>query len=388
MHFSRSVRLTRALVATAALLLASPRAYAHHGVELPVPETLFHAGTRTNLEANIRNGQIAHDVWTNFIFGATNYDLPDYRKGLYGGETIGSVDLYFQEQLLEGIEPWIMMIHLPLECRTRAASFVPNAFATKVDPRADASDNRFALWLKQHPEKYADARNFCVENDYWKEGSPYSLKDAGPEDREIDLKCEPALSEFISLKENRVIFDEYNYLPAWYIRDPSCVAKIDGTADEFFDALAANVGNPDYEFVENLFGPDSEKPTPVQGSTFFIMKVLAETSRLRPNAKPWLMKTQKELAEYIPDYQPIPSLWAGNDNYYILGRVFGSAARAIAENRVSAFQNQLKSWITKATREIGASCHGGKDGHVPKERYQACGDTHFRLTNELMNILK
>jgi hypothetical protein len=378
-----------ALSTIAALSSMSPASYAFpYQPELPVPETLFHAGRRDNLESDIRAGQLSADVWKNSIFGATNYDLPDYRKGLYGGETVASVNLYFLEQLFEGSEPWIMMIHLPRECRTNQATFFPDGFKMQIN--SDGSSNPFALWFRDHGEKYKDVKDFCIKDGAWQEGSPYSVKDASPGDHEIDVKCEPALNEFISRRENRVIFDEYNYLPAWYIRDPSCVARIDGTADQLFGALAANVGSPLYQFVENLFGPDSEKSTPVLGSTFFVLKVLAESSRLTPTAKPWLLKVQTDLAGYIPDYSPPekPKLLSVDDNYYILSRAFGSAARAIADGSVGTFQANLKSWLSKATQEIGAACHGGKGGHVPKDRYQGCVATHATLSAELLAVLK
>ena len=84
---------------------------------------LFHAGFRPFLEGDIEANGISEDVWKSAIFGTTNFDLPEYRKGLYGAMNWSGTSLYSLYQFIGGREPWVMVIKVKKSCMENESMF-------------------------------------------------------------------------------------------------------------------------------------------------------------------------------------------------------------------------------------------------------------------------
>lgn len=353
------------------LLSAAPAAWAGGVRETRV---LFHAGERSILEQDVRARTVPQAAWDQFIMGpSTRFDLPTYRKGLYGAETIGGTSLYALYQFLDGRNGWLMAITVKAEClgreSTQGLSYIIDSQITEP--------SRFARWYEAHRAKYRALEPQCLskskEFSSWDEGLLYDLNKATPEDRARTQACTSVLNDYLIDANIKIAGDAANDA-SWYIRDRSCIENIKGSPDELFDLIVdQKVGDPDDEFIPNFFGDYGSPGAFFAGSTLVFFNVMAETTHLTPAALPALTALEKDLSSWIGDFDEKNhafSLDNNADNPLIVRHLVRAAVGALHKGTASKFQAILKRDLLEIRKVYKAECDG-KFG-IPAGKVQSC----------------
>lgn len=215
-----------------------------------VPRYIFHFGKKSILDADVRDRGIPEDVWWNVIFGKDDrWKLPRYRRGLYGTDRAFRADAFANRQ-----EPAVIRVEIREECRN------PKSVATTLGLTRDP---RFVLWKRSHPEWDAGA---CADASGKLATRLYAKFDKGePEERIV--RCEGLVDAFLVDAKIRVVQDEA-VEASWYLRDPKCIATIEGTDRELFAMMA----DPDF------FSPDrcGENPESLSTARIFMGAALRD----------------------------------------------------------------------------------------------------------------
>lgn len=203
------------------------------GQELP-PKVLYHVGQKPYLLANDKAGNIPPEVWDKSIMGTdTRYGLVPYRRGLYGGSNFDNLELYGNLYFGEPKTPWVMKITLKEECRTAKSS------------AAGLKDPRYVNWVLAHIDELMRTTEECLsryaENDdcstLLSVGDPVAY--GKPEDR-----CAQIQSRYLADIGAKVVKDD-SWAESWYIRDRSCIEKIEASPKIVLQTLAQ--ANWDFE---------------------------------------------------------------------------------------------------------------------------------------------
>ncbi|MGZ3710895.1 MAG: hypothetical protein ACXVBE_04030 [Bdellovibrionota bacterium] len=203
------------------LLLFSALTFAEDAPRLP-PKVLYHFGKKAHLLQDAELDTIPEDVWDNSIMsGESRYSLMPFRRGLYGGESIGIVEGYGDMYLSE--KPWLMAIHVKDSCRD-PENIVPLE-----------KDHKFGTWLMKNPTaalmEISGCLNMAAEScDDIMISSKLTLTF---HDRQ-ENRCEKMLNAYYDESEIKLIADKA-HPDSWYIRDRSCIEKIDGSPKELLE---------------------------------------------------------------------------------------------------------------------------------------------------------
>lgn len=196
--------------------------------ELP-PKVIYHVGHREFLLENDRAGTIPEAVWNESIMGRkTRYGLVPFRRGLYGGESFDTLELY--ANLLLGRPrgevrtPWVMKITLKDECRQPAA--VSN-FST---------DEKYLAWLLKNFDQVLKNTEFCVNRKAEDCGEVISGAQNVAGGREENA-CDDLLQSYLDEAKPRVVKDE-EWKGSWYLRDRACIEKVEAGDGAVLETLA------------------------------------------------------------------------------------------------------------------------------------------------------
>lgn len=350
---------------------------------LPESPWLFHAGTRVHLEENVAAKNVPQKAWDDFIMGKTNFDLPEYRKGLYGAERLSETNLYSLYKVLAGREPWVMMIRVADSCLT-AERMQPGGYHLGTgDPR-----NRFERWYSGARGRYRHLERRCAGTRpgvrSWEEGALYDLRKASLEEQNLTRLCTPVLQDYLDENRIAVVYDPVND-GSWYVRERSCIADIIGTPDQLFKAIFENEPAQDaQDLQERLLGDGARPGTYFAGGTIIALKVLAETTRL-VDARALLESSAVELDRPRTRDDAL-SLDSNGDNGVILARALRAAARAARDGNVQDFQKRLRGALAALTAALGDACRS--QNGVPSERRAACADATVAQTALLLSALE
>lgn len=334
---------------------------------------LFHAGERAILRENLEAHTVPATAWDKFIMGKTHFDLPEYRKGLYGAETVAGTSLYALYRFLDGGDGWLMAITVKQDCLSPAS-----VHAGGYVVRAEAYDaGRFARWYANHRDRYRKLEKTCLleyrDFSEWHEGILYSLQKAAPAERALSDRCTPVLDDYLKEEKLKVVFDAVN--PAsWYLRDRACIEDIRGTPDELFTLiLDQKIGDPDESFIRNFWGRIGEPGTYFGGSTLLLVNVLAETSLLAAPALDRIAALETIFAEWlgpVEKNESAPSLDDDEDNVRVARHLLRAARGAIAGSTQRRFQEELRRELSELRADFRKDCQG-KFG-VPAKKRESC----------------
>lgn len=361
--------------------------YCAHAAEWKDRGLVFHAGFRPFLDADIVANGVSEDVWRSAIMGATNFDLPEYRKGLYGAMNFSGTSLYTLYQILGAREPWVMAIQVKKSCLSGAAMF-----DSDYSIRLKGGGGRFSDWYVKHRIKYKSLEKFCIEEFgemlSWKEGARYSVSDQDAVTQEETKRCTPVLNDFLDQEKIKLVFDAVNE-DSWYIRDRECIGSITGTPDQLLDLLFANqIGDDDNDVLDNLFGDEAKAGSFFAGSTIMVAKILAETSRLdAAHASSFgqlIQKTNSYIGKDTEGKQL--SLDRNTDNPFILRHLLLAASGSISAKRTGELQKRLAMRLEELTQVLGNSCQGAHG--VSGERRAECSATTSLETKKLIDLLR
>ena len=333
---------------------------------------LFHAGRYDVLKQNIAAGNIPAPAWQTAIFGkSTNFDLPDYRKGLYGAETVAGVNLYLMYQLLAGHTPWVMVIDVKKTC-----------FSSSYDSSYSVTEGPFAKWILQNANEAELKR--CREGNTWNLGTFFDVS----RDSAANL-CVGVLERFLRDQRTSIAYDLVNP-DSWYIRDRKCIAKIEGTSDEALRALLENrIGSPRQSRVENWYGDSFLPGSFYAGNTIYLLRVLASSHHLRESVFEDLDGFKAEIdAIYTPSENPRSLRLDRNlDNPKIVSLFLSSLLLEIRKgpDQVKKWQIALQVLLNDLETAFGKSCHG-RHG-VAAENRRSCHDESDRESLKLIRFL-
>jgi|GEM_PF-5040331 len=351
---------------------------------LKADPVLFHSGSRKNMDGNIRANTIPEKAWNDFVMGKTNFDLPEYRKGLYGAEALTGTSLYSLYRTLGGGEPWVIAVRLKESCLDNPALFAEEYEISEGDP----NPGRFQAWYSPRRAKYRALEKRCLQkigdHSYWETGALYDLAKADAETRKLTLLCTPVILDFFRDTGVKIFIDRVND-DSWAIRDRACITGIEGTPDDLFRRLLTNrIGDGD--FLENFFGDAGRPGTYFAGNLLLFLGVAAETSlleadaldKLRVTLDPWIA------GDNTPDEQL--SIDSNADAPKILWLALLSAARAVKEGGAAEWQKKLREFLISLRTELGHACEG-KNG-VPASKREACSKVTAAQSNALVSLLK
>ena len=369
------------LRALAFLLLLPIQARAKDLARDPV---LFHSGTRAHLDEDIKAGTIPQMAWDDFVMGKTNFDLPAYRKGLYGAEALSGTSLYSLYATLAGDSAWVMRIHVKPECVTKDAVF-SEEYSVSDDP---AKGGRFSRWYHLRRDQYRALEKDCLTAGFWEEGSQYDASQADPETKRLTNLCTPVLADFLDTTGVKLVFDTVND-NSWYLRDRSCIASLSGSPDELFDAiLDGKVGDERDDFVTSFYGDGVQPGTFFSGNTLLFLAVTAETARLKPAALPLLSKLDQTLTSAINgDKRPSAKLRLDNngDNLVLLRLAVRAVKQNIQRGSTATLQATLTAFLEEARTRLAKDCDG-KHG-VRQEKRASCDAATGALSRKLVHGL-
>jgi hypothetical protein len=377
---------------------------------------LFHGGKRAYLEEDVRQKGISPEVWDKFIFGKTNFDLPDYRKGLYGADDMGGTSLYTTYNLLAGQEPWVMLIKIKPSCAVNPGFYYTDYTISQAKAK-DAS--MFSKWFL-NKLNYADAtskqkieldmqecsKELIINNDppvayrIWNESIFYSMNKHSVEEQTQTLRCTAYLNEFLLETKIKLVQDNVNGEDgSWYIRDRNCIENISGTPDELFRAISQNqIGNKQTALDQNLFGDLVEPGHFPAGSLYIFLRVLAETSLLKAENTKLLNKIERAMdfdhknpkardqeIIHLFEKQEFAFNTFRHVNLFVSMAV-RAAKQAIKSNQVTAFQKQLAELLTQLRVQHGEACRGGEGGFqgVQAENKERCEQVSLLQGQKLM----
>lgn len=348
---------------------------------------LFHAGFRPFLDGDIENNGISESVWQSAIFGKTNFDLPEYRKGLYGAMNFSGTSLYVTYQLLGGSEPWVMAIQVKKSCLNETSTF-----DSDYSVQLKGNGGRFSNWYVKHRAKYKSLETLCLQKFgelmNWKEGAPYSVSEHDALTQKETKECTPVINDFLNEEKIKVAFDVVND-DSWYIRDRDCIESIKGTPDQLLEMLFANqIGDDDNDVLDNLYGDEFKSGTFFTGSTVMVLKILAETTLLNSAHLARLSGLIQRTTMYLgKETEPkVLSLDSKTDNPFILRHALTAVVGALSTNHVAPFQDQLRARLVDMTQTLGAACQGAHG--VKPEKKSECSRANTSEAKKLMDLLQ
>ncbi len=220
------------------------------------PKLSYHFGEQKYLLRNAKIDEVPEEDWKTHIMGeGTTYDLPNVRRGLYVGTDLTTIS-HYTPNCGTGKTPWVKAIHLKEECRDpKVVGDISNL----------SSDKRFKEWFDKQfnkeelaklilnspvlqrasdCEKVLGSYDQFVDSAFEYSGRPriryhkwHKIQGAN-EHTEVH---EYVIDEWIKFNGFRVMLnDNAHEKPSqqWYIRDRSCIEKIDGTPEEVLRMVA------------------------------------------------------------------------------------------------------------------------------------------------------
>jgi hypothetical protein len=250
------------------------------------PEVLFHAGSRTPLSQDVQAHEISQSVWDQFIMGnQTTWKLPSHRRGLYGGADLAVVARFATGGFGLGKRNWAIAVRLRETCRQDA----------RVDSGVYNLDDhsRFAQWFERTGLKGSPLADHCTgkrtgeAHFSWHPGTDYSL-DSSSRQRQYSELCSPVIERYMNEMNIGVVQDQ-EWEESWYVRDRSCIERIEGTPDDLFRII--------FEGQINIFGHqyDSEDLRPEANLSLLIQALACA----RSHRVPLFQKRLAHLAERL-----------------------------------------------------------------------------------------
>ncbi len=220
------------------------------------PKVSYHYGEKQYLERNARIDEVPEEDWRKFVMGEgqpTTYGLPLVRRGLYTGTDLSSIS-HYTPNCGSGRTPWIKAIHLKESCRD------PKVVGDLSDLQ---NDERFKKWFDERLNKEELAKKllsspvlkpatpWCLDSfdkfaqsAFQADGKPriryhkYHKIQGENENTEIH---EEVINEWIKFNDFKVMLNDNTHeqpSQQWYIRDRSCIEKIDGSPEEVLRMVA------------------------------------------------------------------------------------------------------------------------------------------------------
>lgn len=237
-------------LALAALLFTPPAAAKNLDPAPLPPKVLYHVGQKKHLLENDRNGTISQQVWDEFIMGRkTRFGLVPYRRGFYGASKFEVLEMYGNAYYGGGTEepkiPWALKLTLKDECRTPEA-------ATDL-----ATDPGYLDWLMRNIGTILKQADFCLNTKATNCGELIVGTQPIANGRE-ENGCDDLMQSYLDERKPRVVRDS-EWEGSWYLRDRSCIEKMDASAGTLLEMLADAAWDWDsrrdrYSFKVNGYG--------------------------------------------------------------------------------------------------------------------------------------
>ena len=343
------------------------------------PRILFHTGDREVLAQDIAAHTIPQPAWDRFVFGKTNFDLPEFRKGLYGAERLSDINLYLAYELLAGRKPWVMSVQVGPECRTDSAVFTSEYIVfPESNPRS--KQNRFSSWYWANHINQLKGSEQCLltgsDRLYWDDQALYDLHSLSQSEQTRLAVCNDVMNRFIQSQQIRTLVDPVND-DSWYLRDRSCIQNIRGTvADNFVRLLNNGFGDRRDPVSTNWYGNLGDPGSTYSGHTIFVLSVLSEIEAKLGDREVAKIKAVTDNLDRVYGVSQDPlslNLDHNSDNPQIVSLALKSMTRAIHEARLAAWQASLRPLLKGLVLELGQACHGHHG--VPAAFQDACQKT-------------
>jgi hypothetical protein len=240
-----------------------PAKAAADGRRARVPDVLYHFGQRQHLVEDARADTIPETVWNTIVMGgASKNRLHPFRRGLYGTTHPAFADNF---------GPWFMAVRVKEACRRPEAVAVPSTLHR---------DARFERWLDSTPDRpFRDPSEFSAR--CHRAASPpeeaagrlfLSVQNVVGEEEPKEGPCERALQRLYDDAGVKLVLDEawleqryigINLLTrvSWYLRDRSCIDRIDGEVADIVPMLASVADLWDEQPVPRVETSDSPRIT-------------------------------------------------------------------------------------------------------------------------------
>lgn len=225
-----------------------------------VPEYMFHFGLQKYLVEDAELNKIPDYAWDNFIMGdKTRFKLPKVRRGLYGGNDINYISEYASKcGPTNNGKPWMMVIHIADECQDYKTlghiadvmndghfkdwykeNMNPGTIYRKTDRRHKSYDREYKVLLGGNGKVlFRDVKDFSKSAYGTKKPRKPVLPNIKyhkyytiPQNAELHKAHEFVLQKYVEARGFKILINE-NTPSSWYVRDQSCIEKIDGEAAE------------------------------------------------------------------------------------------------------------------------------------------------------------
>jgi len=338
------------------------------------PVYLFHAGAHATLLEDVTARTIPAKAWDTFIFGKTGFDLPQYRKGLYGAEDISATSLYSSYNFLSGVEPWVIAIRLKKSCRSEEAAFNSD---TTID--FNRPQRPFEKWYLAHREKYRNLEKLCLnmttaEQGNWEEGAPYNVSTADPLTQRQTRLCGNVISDFLEDLKIKIVLDVAND-KSWYVRDRNCIDSVLGTPNELFNLIfTRQIGSAD-TWSENFLGDAAAPGFSFPGNTVLLLNILSRATIGAAEIQK-IESIQQELNNSLGPQQDrttmieTPQLEKTDDDPRIIATALKATIRAQRKGQLFQFQKALRRRVKTLIQKLGEQCKA--QNGVPESRNKQC----------------
>jgi hypothetical protein len=334
-----------------AVLLALLAASLAQAADPLPPAVLYHYGHQGHLLEDAALDTVPEPAWYCCVMGlSTTFGLKPFRRGLYGVSHPAYAS-FFGDQFVSRADktPWLMAIHLDPACRAQGA--VAGIRSLPTNPA-------FRRWLAE-----ARGAEFATVEDYARTCvPPGSLQFTAGDQPETE--CERTVARFLDEGGIRVVVDDA-WEKSWYIRDRSCITRIDGSAEEVLEMMAMpgfwdlrqpdgheRAGNPKRGqslliiLLEALRKADPEK---VRDET-----LMALSARIAGSSFP--ITRGGEAREYLLE-QPAADAVAAYRRCHAVGDT-----RALAElvsgplARLRSFEGSVRQTVSELRGQLGRVC--------------------------------
>ncbi|HUP57304.1 MAG TPA: hypothetical protein VM598_07630 [Bdellovibrionota bacterium] len=315
-----------------AVLLALLSASLAQAADPLPPAVLYHYGHQGHLLEDAALDTVPESAWYCCVMGlSTSFGLKPFRRGLYGVSHPAYAS-FFGDQYVSRADktPWLMAIHLDPACRAQGA--VAGIRSLPTNPA-------FRRWLAE-----ARGAEFATVEDYARTCvPPGSLQFTAGSLPETD--CERTVARFLDEGGIRVVVDDA-WEKSWYVRDRSCITRIDGSAEEVLRMMTM----PGFW---NLRQPDGNERAgnPKRGQSLLI--ILLEALK-RADPEQVTDGTLGALSSLIAA-SSFPVTWGGERREYQLERPAHDAVAAYRRCRARSESHVVTGLIAEKLPELNSS---------------------------------
>jgi hypothetical protein len=324
------------------------------------PAVLYHFGEFGHLEGyGKRTGTFNSTEWSQI--GSVGEAQRPYRRGLYVSQHPAYNERYALDKLKaeQSRAPWMLAVQLKAECHNEGR------FEGNIQKALYGESTRFSGFLNRSAEQDLNSvdkfKALCPADFFVSQQKEQSYL-ASPQWRPRFERCVAVVEKYFTEENIGVVYDAWWVNQGfWYIRDPNCIERLDGSAEGNLTAFA---DIPDLwqqrPYTDNT--PRQALPSDQWGSGEAMLNMLLRAYTLVPGADNNLLARIESnvvgdvyLNQFAKAAASQARLCANRSRYSVFTDKVGGFLYRIGSNS-QAFRDQLMKFVNDDLVKLGANC--------------------------------